>query len=189
MDSSCAGETPGKGISADEFVKLLVCCERRVRVFVATLHPHSHDIDEVVQETSLVAWKKFAGFRYTSEGPEDAFVRWLCSIARFELNNLRRKRGHAELAFDDGLLDKLTDQYFIDSDRLEGRHLALQDCMQRLRPRDQEIVKRRYQLGVSVRDLAAHAGRTVDAIYKSLTRIRGSLLVCIERRMKEESLR
>jgi RNA polymerase sigma-70 factor, ECF subfamily len=189
MGSSDAGEPAGLAITADDFVTLLVRCERRVRAFVTTLHPHSHDVDEVVQDTCLVAWKKRDGFRYNGSKPDECFVRWLCSIARFEVNNLRRRRGEAALAFDDELIDKLADQYIEYSPRLESRHQALMDCLQRLRPRDQEMVKRRYQVGVSARELASLANRTVDAVYKALTRIRGALMVCIEHRLKEENLR
>jgi RNA polymerase sigma-70 factor (ECF subfamily) len=62
------------------------------------------------------------------------------------------------------------------------------ECVNRLHPRDQEMVKRRYQGNISVGELAVRAGRTADAIYKTLARIRGSLLICIERTLKEEGV-
>jgi RNA polymerase sigma-70 factor (ECF subfamily) len=188
MSVSQAEDSGGNSISADQFVALLVKCERRVRGFITTLHPHFSDVDEILQDTSVVAWKKLSTFRYTKSAPDEEFVRWVCMIARLELNNFRRKRGHTDLVFDDALLDKLSDQYGAEQSRLERRHEALMDCVDRLRPRDQEMVRRRYQGGISVRDLASCAGRTVDAIYKTLARIRGNLLICIERRLREEGV-
>jgi RNA polymerase sigma-70 factor (ECF subfamily) len=110
MASTNSGDSAKRSISSDEFVTLLVRCERRVRAFVSTLHPHSHDVDEIVQESCLIAWKKFQSFTYSKSTPDEEFVRWLCMISRYELSNFRRKRGHAELVFDDALLDKLVDQ-------------------------------------------------------------------------------
>jgi DNA-directed RNA polymerase specialized sigma24 family protein len=59
-------------------------------------------------------------------------------------------------------------------------------CIENLRARDKELVRRRYQAGVSVSELAAWLHRSIDAVYKSLHRIRRSLLACVERTMKRE---
>jgi hypothetical protein len=61
------------------FVKLLVKHEPETRSFLRGLLPKWHDVEEVIQEASLIAWKKFDRFE---EGT--AFGGWLLTIARYE---------------------------------------------------------------------------------------------------------
>src|SRR5690348_13877386 len=87
-----AGDSASEcSISEEEFVALTVRYERRVRLFIATLHPERGDVDEIVQDTWVVAWKKIQMFRYRGESPDEEFVRWLCTIARYEVLKYRKK--------------------------------------------------------------------------------------------------
>jgi RNA polymerase sigma-70 factor, ECF subfamily len=172
-------------ISEEEFVALTVRHERRVRLFIATLHPERADVDEIVQDAWLVAWKKIELFRYRGEQPDEEFVRWLCTIARYEVMKYRRK-GVPRLVLDEAVIDKLAALQFDEADYFEARHDALSVCIENLRPRDKALVRRRYEENLSVHDLANHIGRSADAVYKSLNRIRTSLLACIERTLKRE---
>ncbi|MFM7041047.1 MAG: sigma factor [Planctomycetaceae bacterium] len=70
----------------ETFVRLLLEHEPRVRGFIRGLVPTWHDVDEVVQQASLVAWRKFNEFdRGTNFGS------WLMVIARFEALKHRRR--------------------------------------------------------------------------------------------------
>jgi RNA polymerase sigma-70 factor, ECF subfamily len=182
---------PGTGgssrhsISRERFVTLTVRYERRVRVFVSTLHPKQSDVDEILQDAWLVAWKKLDTFRYSAEQPDEEFVRWLCTIARYEVAKYRRKNA-SRLQLDENVIEQLTALQFNEADYFEDRHEALLHCIENLRTRDKELIRRRYQEGTSVHDLADWIGRSIDAVYKSLNRIRASLLVCVERTLKRE---
>jgi RNA polymerase sigma-70 factor, ECF subfamily len=172
-------------ITEEEFVALTGRYERRVRLFIATQHPERSDVDEIVQDAWLVAWKKIDTFRYSGEQPDEEFVRWLCTIARYEVMKYRKK-SPPRLVLDEHVMDKLAELQFDKADYFEARHEALSTCIEKLRPRDQEIIRRRYEENVSVHDLASYIGRSADAVYKSLNRIRTSLLACIERTLKRE---
>jgi RNA polymerase sigma-70 factor (ECF subfamily) len=179
-------EEPARGsLSEERFVALTVRYERRVRTFITTLHPKPNDVDEIVQNAWLVAWKKIATFHYTLEQPDEEFVRWLCTIARFEVMKYRRKSSPGLLLGED-VIDKITALQFEDADYFEARHHALLGCIEHLRERDKELIRRRYEANVSARDLAEIIGRSVDAVYKSLNRIRATLLACVERTLKHE---
>jgi RNA polymerase sigma-70 factor (ECF subfamily) len=172
-------------ISEEEFVALTVRHERRVRLFIATLHPERGDVDEIVQDAWLVAWKKMEIFRYSGEQADEEFVRWLCTIARYEVMKYRRK-SVPRLVLDEQVIDKLAALQFDEADYFEARHEALSVCIENLRPRDKLLIRRRYEENLSVHDLASCVGRSADAVYKSLNRIRTSLLACIERTLKRE---
>jgi RNA polymerase sigma-70 factor, ECF subfamily len=179
------GESAPNSLSEEHFVALTVRYERRVRMFITTLHPKPGDVDEIVQGAWLVAWKKLDTFQFSREQPDEEFVRWLCTIARYEALKYRKKKAPG-LLLDEEVIDKLTTLQFEEADYFEARHHALLGCVENLRPRDQALIRRRYEENVSARDLADWIGRSVDAVYKSLNRIRTSLLACVERTLKRE---
>jgi RNA polymerase sigma-70 factor (ECF subfamily) len=185
MRYSGTGGSSKHSISRERFVTLTVRYERRVRVFVSTLHPKQSDVDEILQEAWLVAWKKLDSFRFSGTQPDEEFVRWLCTIARYEVAKYRRKNAN-RLLLDEDVIEKLTALQFDEADYFEARHDALLQCIENLRARDKELIRRRYQEGSSVQDLADWIGRSIDAVYKSLNRIRASLLACIERTLNQE---
>jgi RNA polymerase sigma-70 factor (ECF subfamily) len=180
-----SGPEGRQSISGERFVSLTVRYERRVRLFVSTLHPTSSDIDEILQEAWLVAWKKLDSFTYGEEQPDEEFVRWLCTIARFEVAKYRRRHAKQPL-LNDAVIEKLTVLQFDEADYFDARHDALLECIEKLRTRDRELVRRRYQGGSSAQDLANWLGRSVDAVYKSLNRIRKSLLACAKKTLERE---
>jgi RNA polymerase sigma-70 factor (ECF subfamily) len=164
---------------------LTVRYERRVRLFISTLHPERSDVDEIVQDVWLVAWKKLNIFRYNGEQPDEEFVRWICTIARYEVLKYRKKNA-PRLVLDEQVIDKLVAIQFDEADYFEARHDALAVCIENMRPRDKAMIRQRYDENLPVHELANRIGRSTDAVYKSLNRIRTSLLACIERTLKRE---
>jgi RNA polymerase sigma-70 factor, ECF subfamily len=185
MRFSGTGGSAKREISRERFVGLTVRHERRVRMFVQTLHPKRSDVDEILQDAWLVAWKKLDTFRYSGEQPDEEFVRWLCTIARYEVAKYRRNSASG-LMLNDEVIEKLTVLQFEEASYFDARHDALLKCIDGLRERDKEMIRRRYQENLSAHDLAEWIGRSIDTVYKSLNRIRTSLLACVERALKNE---
>jgi RNA polymerase sigma-70 factor, ECF subfamily len=177
---------PERRIGQDEFVALLVRHDRRLRGFIAAVLGRVTDIDEVLQNVCLVAWKKMDQFRYHQRTPDEDFLRWICTIARYEVMAYHRAQSKSPLLLDAELMDRVAAMQIAESSYLEDRHRALAGCLQRLRPRDREMTRQRYEAGISAADLAAGFGVGVDAVYKALTRIRATLLECVERTMRRE---
>jgi RNA polymerase sigma-70 factor, ECF subfamily len=180
-----SGAEGRQSITRERFVSLTVRYERRVRLFVSSLHPTASDVDEILQDAWLVAWKKLDSFSYGEEQPDEEFVRWLCTIARYEVAKYRRRHSKEPL-LDDAVIEKLAALQFEEAEYFEARHDALLECIEKLRSRDRELIRRRYQGGSSAQDLATWLGRSVDAVYKSLNRIRKSLLACAKRTLDRE---
>jgi RNA polymerase sigma-70 factor (ECF subfamily) len=57
------------------------------------------------------------------------------------------------------------------------RHEALSKCLQKLNPRDRELLMTRYESGVE--EAARRTGRSLVAAYKALTRLRKLLHDCV----------
>ena len=65
------------------------------------------------------------------------------------------------------------------SDHLEEQRRRLDDCIGNLQPDHREVLRLRYQQGLSIDDLASEVGRTVAALYRLLSRLRSSLHACV----------
>src|SRR5688572_16416359 len=111
-----------KPLTPEQFVVMIARYERRVRSFIATLAVCKADVvDEVLQSTYLVAWQKLASFTYVEAAPDEELVRWMCTIARFEVMNYLRRFGSSRLAFDAKIVEQIADVHNEHSDDLESR--------------------------------------------------------------------
>jgi RNA polymerase sigma-70 factor (ECF subfamily) len=70
------------------------------------------------------------------------------------------------------------------AEEITHRHEALAHCLRKLHPRDRELVLTRYEPGSGVEEAAQRSGRTLEAAYKALGRIRKLLLDCVTQHME-----
>ena len=76
---------------------------------------------------------------------------------------------------------------FIGSLQLEERRQALAGCIAKLAAPEQDLLSRRFGDGTAVGDIAAQRGRSADAIYKTLAKIRQVLFECVTRTLAREA--
>jgi RNA polymerase sigma-70 factor (ECF subfamily) len=62
----------------------------------------------------------------------------------------------------------------------------LAHCVDRLARRDRELLAERFKEGATVQSTAACLGRSVDAVYKALAKIRKTLYDCVARTLAAE---
>jgi len=175
-------------LTADAFILLVARHDRRLRGFVASLVAFDPEaIDEVVQTTCLVAWQKLASFQYAETTADNEFVRWLCTIARFEvLTYLRNRKKHTPPAFSEKLIDELATEQDRDSDYYEARRRVLTDCVVKLPHHQRETLRLRYGQGLSCKEVADRQGRSAGAVAALLARVRQTLEQCILTSLKRE---
>ena len=68
----------------------------------------------------------------------------------------------------------------------ERRLVALENCLHKLPSRDRRFIAMRYQLQLSVQDIAHKCKKTPNAISHVLFRIRAALAECVERALAME---
>lgn len=162
-------------------MRLLVAHQGRLRAFLRSLLPSWDDVDEVMQEASLVAWRKFANFEEGSN-----FMAWAATIARFEALRHLRTRSRDRLVFSDGVCELLADEAANDGGAFEREQRALERCLARLGEAPRDLLLLSYQPGVKRHEIAARVGRSVEGYYKTVQRLRSRLLDCIRRELAEE---
>jgi len=156
--------------------------ESSVRAFVRALVGDWNDVDEVMQEVSLVAWRKFAEYE-----PDTEFGRWVCVIARFEALKYRRSKARDRLVLDDSVLDLLAEEGLEEAPKRRREQKALDQCMAKLPRARQELLMRAYSTDNKIKDLAASEGKTEGALYRLLGRLRKDLRHCVEQTIKREA--
>jgi RNA polymerase sigma-70 factor (ECF subfamily) len=160
----------------EEFVSVFAREQRRVFAYITTLLPNLADAEEVMQETSIVLWRKWGEFDRSRD-----FVRWANGVAHLEVKRFLRQRKAGRQTFPNDLLTRIADQYQRQADRQSMRHAALTSCLQNLAQQDLDLLQRRYGKSADVAQIAEALNRPIKSIYRSLARVRDQLFKCMQR--------
>lgn len=156
--------------------------QRQVFAYIHALVPSRHDAEDILQETGMVVCKKFDEFE---EGTD--FVAWACQVAWWQVRAARQKFARSRVIFDDDVLEAMESQFVAMARDVDARHDALGRCLQKLPPRDRELVLTRYEKGHGVEEAARRSGRSMEAAYRALNRIRKLLADCVTNQLSMEA--
>ncbi len=175
------------GANADShalFLRLYTRHQHRIMAYIFTLVANRADAEDLLQETAVVLWEKFDSFQ-----PGTDFVAWACRVAFLKVLNHRRRSARADLLLEDDLLEAVAGRAIELAPQLDRRREALEECMKRLSERDRRMILARYEPGGGVQRAAEASGRSLEAAYKALYRIRKALFDCVTLRIAEPSAR
>lgn len=155
-------------------VRELTSSQNSLYAYVFSLVSNREVAQEILQETNLVICEKASEFE-----PGTHFLTWACTIARYKVLAFRRDVAREKLAFGDELMDQLA---VVDAREfeLEDRMIALERCLEKLSPRQRELIAERYQPSVTMDTLATRLGRAKQSLAVTLHRIRQTLLECLQ---------
>jgi RNA polymerase sigma-70 factor (ECF subfamily) len=163
------------------FIRLLGQHHRSLHLYVMSLVPNRTDAEDVLQQTNLVLWREFHQFQ-----PGTNFAAWACRVAFNQVLAWRKRRQRERLVFSEAFLQAVAAEVSADAERLEERTHRLAGCIQKLPPHHRELIRLRYSEGNAVESIAAEVNRTVDAVYRMLSRIRHVLFDCVTRSVGQE---
>jgi RNA polymerase sigma-70 factor (ECF subfamily) len=159
-------------------VALLTAHQRQVFSYIYTLVPNVNDAEDMLQETNMVICDKFHEFT-----PGTDFLAWACRIAWWQIRYAQQKYARSKVFTDDKVMEAVATTTAEIAGELDARQEALRTCLQRLSDRDRRTVLSRYEPGGGVPHAAQESGRTVQATYKALSRIRSVLFACVTSRL------
>ena len=174
MDPDTHNETE----SRKRLMALMTRHQRRIFSYIYSLVPDRYDAEDLLQETSLVICEKFDDFK---EGTD--FVAWACQIAYWRVRYSRQKFARSKVVFDQEIVDAVAQTASTMVEELDERHVALGNCLQKLHPRDRDLLLVRYEPGSGVEEAAKRSGRTLQTAYKALARLRKLLLDCVSTKL------
>jgi RNA polymerase sigma-70 factor (ECF subfamily) len=168
---------------AHAFLGRFLKAERRIYGYILTLLPRPADAEDVLQESSAIMWAKF-----DEQDPPRDFVAWGCRIAFYRVQLYRRGRKRGRVVFSDTMLERVAETMAEEANALglDDRLDALDRCLEKLPRDDRELLARRFVEGATPRTTAETCGRSVDAIYKAMARIRKALYDCVTRTLAAE---
>ena len=157
------------------FSELYAANEPSIYGFVYSLLHSRPDADDVVQETMTQLWEHFG--EYDRSRP---FLPWANRFAYRQVLMHRRRESSRRVYLSEEVLESLAQDHPEAPDWEETRRRALKACLSKLTERQAELLKCRYEADESLVEMADRMGRTVNSLYKSLQRIRQSLVGCVE---------
>jgi RNA polymerase sigma-70 factor (ECF subfamily) len=160
----------------NEFVSLFLADQRRIHRYIVMLLSSQQDADDLLQETAAVLWRKFKEFeRGTS------FFSWASRTAYLLVLEYRRRKQREVAPLDEDVLELFVQLSSGDDSVLEVRMAALEQCLSKLTPNDRHLIERSYSGQLSGRELALELKRPEKSIYRSLGRVRRTLIECVRR--------
>jgi RNA polymerase sigma-70 factor, ECF subfamily len=165
------------------FSELLRDGRSRVFGYLLALVQNLADAEDLYQQTALLLWEKFDQYK-----PGTEFGSWATTVAHYTALNFLRTQSRRRALFSEAAMQRLaTVQSELKSSDDTVRSAALAQCVASLPEGERRLVRLRYEGDRSVEDIAAQERRTVGAVYTALSRIRKSLLACVERRVAKEA--
>jgi RNA polymerase sigma-70 factor (ECF subfamily) len=149
--------------------------------FTLSLVPNWSDAEDILQQASVVMWRKFGEFQ---EGTD--FLAWGCQVVRFHVTNFVRKRARDKHLFSPELIETMAGEALGDAEHLASERAALQACLGKLDDAGRKLLARCYEPQATIRQVAHELGRTPNSVYKGLNRLRETLLRCIRRTLSRE---
>lgn len=163
-----------------EFVSLLTSHQEVIRAYVTSLLPNYQDVNDVLQDVNVKLWERQNTFEIGTN-----FGAWACTMARYTVLSYRTKLKRQNwLLFSDELVEKLADPETSENDSslMQTKRVALHQCLKKLKPKELELLRVRYDEDISVVDHAEKVGSSAQSLRVVLHRIRVGLKDCVERR-------
>jgi RNA polymerase sigma-70 factor (ECF subfamily) len=168
--------------SEEAFAELLERHHAHVRAYLGSLVRHPEEVEDLAQETFLIAYQSMAEYR-----GESSLRTWLFGIARHRVLQFVRDLGNRRFYKADSIQSVLqgwlADSAKDDVQRFPDRERelsALESCVKKLAPASNSLVTAFYLKGATASDIARATGKNEGAIWKSLSRIRQALRRCVE---------
>jgi RNA polymerase sigma-70 factor (ECF subfamily) len=166
------------------FLRLFLQNERRLYAYILLLVPNRADADDLLQEVSLAAWDAF-----DASSPPTDFLAWVRRIAYFKVLNFSKQARRARLRLSQVFVERVAETAAQQAEvlQLDERREALARCLEKLPPRDRELLARRFAEGATTRSTSEQLGRSVEAVYKALAKIRQVLFECVGKTLDREA--
>ena len=164
------------------FMRLFVKHEPVLRAYARTMLPDWNCVDDAIQESSVTMWQKLEQLN-----SEDGFLPWAKVIVRYKcLQTIDRLRREKPVLSDEVLKLLATEADNTTAADFGEMRIALSACMKKFSHAQQELLLAPYGSAGRVKELADHAGKSANAFYKLLGRLREKLTSCIQARLGAE---
>lgn len=172
-------QMPDNPDKTTQFLELLTAHDRALGLYVHGLVPRDAAAEDILQQTKLLLWKHFDDFTLGTN-----FLAWARKVAFHQILTHRRQKKREHLPLDEEALDALGHAVSALAEEASPRHEALRDCLGRLPTEHRQLVTLRYFDEMEIDQIAARVERTEAAVYRALSRVRMTLMECVQKQME-----
>lgn len=177
-------EKSSEGAPEANFMRLFVTHEPVLRAYARSMLPDWASVDDAIQEASVTMWQKLEQL-----DTEDGFLPWAKVILRYKCLQLVERLRREKPLLSDEVLRLLADEADRSTpDGLATLRGALELCLGEFSEPHQQLLLAPYVEAGRVKGLAEQTGKSANALYKLLGRLREKLSSCIELRVGAEGL-
>ncbi len=162
----------------ERFLALLVSHQKRIYAYILSLVPRTTDAEEIMQQTTIAMWKKFASFEQNTN-----FLAWGIQVAKYHVLKFRARQAKNHRIFEPEVLEKISESQQNRPSKQDDRLLALDVCLKKLDSSHHHMLQMRYDEGLKINEIAEKVGRSVYTLYKTFAKIHTLLQLCIHRTM------
>lgn len=153
--------------------------QTRLYAFILMMVHNECDAEDLLQETSAILWERFEEFERGTN-----FKAWAFAIAKNRSCVFLRKNKNSRLSFMDEIYEKIPSIANQVLDNQVYRVKALKQCITKLPLKDRQLLRMRYKENIVPKALSEITGRSLNGLYKSLTRVHSLLRDCIMRTLR-----
>ena len=164
------------------FFRLYTGVQPRLYSFLLMMIHNSSDAEELVQETASIMWEQFDRYQ---EGTN--FAAWAITIARIKAFDHLRTNKRAML-FQKDIYDRISVQAEETSSDASGHMDALKYCLDKVDKPYSSLLSMRYKRNLSISEMSKITGKSINVIYKTLSRVLGNLRKCIRKTVNEQGM-
>ena len=161
--------------SKTQFIEAFTESQAALLAFCMASVNHREDAQDVYQKTCVVLWKKSEDW-----DPSTPFLRWAYAVARYEVLAYVRDRARERLVFDDDVVAAMAGISIEIGQKQSDRMDAMQGCVQKLTPEQQQLLSDYYVKGYTFKEIAERTGKSLGSVKMMTMRLRKSLGTCIE---------
>lgn len=164
----------------EDFATLWARSFDRIRAYIRLFVPSIHDADDILQETAVAIARDFD--KYDRRLP---FLDWAIGVARNRvLQHYRRSSRDRRVLFDAEAFEQLEGRFLKTEPMIETYREALATCIEELPRASRRLLDARYVSCLTTQQIADRLEMTTRGVFKRLAKIRESLRLCIQRRLR-----
>ena len=170
-------------ISEADFVRLFARNELALRNYARLILPDWNRVDDVLQDASITMWESRHKLHDAS-----GFLPWGKVIVRHKCFNAIAKQRRDRLVLNKDVLELIVREEEAETELEDLAYLqrSLAECLGELSPERRELVLAPYQGAGAVKKLAESGGKTPNALYKIIGRLRAKLSQCVAEKLRLE---
>jgi RNA polymerase sigma-70 factor (ECF subfamily) len=167
-------------LNAEDAVRALLSSRPAVAFAAVRVCGDAHAAEDIYQEIVLESLRSPERFRNP-----DHVTAWAVQMARHRAINLMKSR--QRFCLDPRVLELLEADDSPSPDDATGRIDALARCLEKLPARSREILRWRYEDGLSGAAVAARMGASLAAVYQIFSRLHHGLRACLDRQLARQT--